>query len=65
MSEEFDDIQEEPLDEEQPVDEEQALDEAFILSLTPEQQEICNQINRRTDFVVTGRDYVPKVRKRR
>lgn len=41
------------------------LTEAFIKRLTEEQQEICNQINRRTDFVVTGRDYVPKVRKRR
>ena len=41
------------------------LTEQFIKRLTDEQQEICNQINRRTDFVVTGRDYVPKVRKRR
>jgi peptidoglycan-associated lipoprotein len=41
------------------------LTEAFIKRLTEEQQEICNQINRRTDFVVTGRDYVPRVRKRR
>ena len=41
------------------------LTEAFIKRLNDEQQEICNQINRRTDFVVTGRDYVPKVRKRR
>ena len=41
------------------------LTEAFIKRLPEDQQEICNQINRRTDFVVTGRDYVPKVRKRR
>ncbi|MBO7496034.1 MAG: OmpA family protein [Salinivirgaceae bacterium] len=41
------------------------LTESFIKRLTEEQQEICNQLNRRTDFVVTGRDYVPKVRKRR
>ena len=36
---------------------EQALDEAFILSLTPEQQEICNQINRRTEFKVLKTTY--------
>ena len=36
---------------------EQVLDEAFILSLTPEQQEICNQINRRTEFKVLKTTY--------
>ena len=36
---------------------EQALDETFILSLTPEQQEICNQINRRTEFKVLKTTY--------
>ena len=36
---------------------EQVLDEAFILSLTPEQQEICNQINRRTEFKVVKTTY--------
>ena len=36
---------------------EQVLDEAFILSLTPEQQEICNQINRRTEFKVIKTTY--------
>lgn len=30
------------------------LDEAFIEKLTPEQQEIADQINRRTEFRVTG-----------
>ncbi len=36
---------------------EQVLDEAFIDSLTPEQQEICNQINRRTEFKVLKTTY--------
>ena len=39
------------------IPQEQALDEAFILSLTPEQQEICNQINRRTEFKVLKTTY--------
>ncbi len=38
-----------------PVD--QVLDEAFILKLQPEQQEICNQINRRTEFKVLKTTY--------
>ena len=38
-----------------PVD--QVLDEAFILSLKPDQQEICNQINRRTEFKVIKTTY--------
>jgi peptidoglycan-associated lipoprotein len=33
------------------------LDEAFILKLTPEQQEITNQINRRTEFRVLKTTY--------
>ncbi len=41
------------------------LTEQFIKKLTDEQQEICNQYNRRTDFGVTGTEYVPKVRKRK
>lgn len=41
------------------------LTEQFIKKLTDEQQEICNQYNRRTDFGVTGTDYVPKVKRRR
>ncbi len=35
----------------------QSLNEAFIDSLTPEQQEICNQINRRTEFKVLKTTY--------
>lgn len=36
---------------------EQVLDEAFILTLTKEQQDICNQINRRTEFKVLKTTY--------
>ena len=36
---------------------EQVLDEAFILSLPADQQEICNQINRRTEFKVLKTTY--------
>ncbi len=36
---------------------EQLLDETFIDSLTPEQQEIANQINRRTEFKVLKTTY--------
>ena len=39
------------------IPQEQALDEAFILSLPTEQQEICNQINRRTEFKVLRTTY--------
>jgi peptidoglycan-associated lipoprotein len=39
------------------IPQEQVLDEEFILSLTPEQQEICNQINRRTEFKVVKTTY--------
>ena len=35
----------------------QALDEAFILSLPENQREICNQINRRTEFKVLKTTY--------
>lgn len=38
-----------------PVD--QALDEAFILTLPTDKQEICNQINRRTEFKVIKTTY--------
>ncbi len=42
------------------------LTEAFIARLaTEEQREIAHQINRRTDFGLTGRDYVPKIKRRR
>lgn len=42
------------------------LNKAFIDGLAvQEQREICHQINRRTDFGLTGRDYVPKIRRRR
>lgn len=36
---------------------EQVLDEAFILSLPADKQEICNQINRRTEFKVLKTTY--------
>ena len=36
---------------------EQALDETFILSLPADKQEICNQINRRTEFKVLKTTY--------
>ena len=39
------------------IPQEQVLDEAFILSLPTEQQEICNQINRRTEFKVLRTTY--------
>ena len=35
----------------------QVLDETFILSLTQDKQEICNQINRRTEFKVIKTTY--------
>jgi peptidoglycan-associated lipoprotein len=42
------------------------LTEAFISRLSSEEQrEICHQINRRTDFGLTGRDYVRKIQRRR
>jgi peptidoglycan-associated lipoprotein len=36
------------------------LTESFIKTLTPDQQEFANQINRRTEFKVLRTDYVPK-----
>ena len=36
---------------------EQALDESFILSLPSDKQDICNQINRRTEFKVVKTTY--------
>ena len=36
---------------------EQVLDEAFIISLPADKQEICNQINRRTEFKVLKTTY--------
>ncbi len=39
------------------IPQEQPLDEAFILSLPADQQEICNQINRRTEFKVLRTTY--------
>ena len=39
------------------IPQEQVLDETFILGLTEEQQEICNQINRRTEFKVLRTTY--------
>ena len=35
----------------------QVLDEAFIMTLTEQQREICNQINRRTEFKVLKTTY--------
>ena len=40
------------------------LNETFILSLTEEQQEICNQLNRRTEFVVLSTDFISKSMKK-
>lgn len=39
------------------IPQEQVLDDSFILSLPEEQQEICNQINRRTEFKVLKTTY--------
>ncbi len=39
------------------IPQEQVLDEAFILTLAPEQQEICNAVNRRTEFRVLRTTY--------
>jgi peptidoglycan-associated lipoprotein len=36
------------------------LNETFIKTLTPDQQEFTNQINRRTEFRVLRTDYIPK-----
>ncbi len=42
------------------------LTQAFIDALpTEEEREICQQINRRTDFGLTGRDFVPKIRRKK
>ncbi len=41
------------------------LSESFINNLpNNDEKEICHQINRRTDFGVTGRDYIPKIKRR-
>jgi len=37
--------------------EDDVLTEEFIMTLTPEQQEIADQYNRRTEFIVTGTTY--------
>ena len=39
------------------IPQEQVLDETFILSLPEDKQEICNQINRRTEFKVLKTTY--------
>jgi peptidoglycan-associated lipoprotein len=42
------------------------LTPAFIDGLPTEiQRETCHEINRRTDFGLTGRDYVPKIKRRK
>lgn len=42
------------------------LNESFISKLSDsEHKETCHQINRRTDFGLTGRDYVPKIKRRK
>lgn len=38
------------------------LTEKFIKTLSPELQEVANQINRRTDFRVVSENYVPKAK---
>jgi peptidoglycan-associated lipoprotein len=38
----------------------QVLKESFIKTLTPDQQEFANQVNRRTEFRVLRTDYIPK-----
>lgn len=38
------------------------LKEDYIKTLTAEQQEICNQINRRTEFKILSTTYVPKTK---
>ena len=39
------------------LEEDMTLSEDFILSLKPEEQEICNQLNRRTEFIVLRTTY--------
>ena len=39
------------------IPQEQVLDEAFVSSLPADKQEICNQINRRTEFKVVKTTY--------
>jgi peptidoglycan-associated lipoprotein len=39
------------------LNEEDVLTEEFVLKLTPEQQEIADQINRRTEFKVLRTNY--------
>ncbi|MFB6317656.1 OmpA family protein [Saccharicrinis sp. FJH54] len=41
------------------IKEEDVLTPEFIMKLTPEQQDICNQINRRTEFKVISTNYKP------
>lgn len=36
------------------------LTEEYILKLTPRQQEVANQLNRRTEFSVLSKNYVPR-----
>jgi len=40
------------------LEEDTVLTEDFVLTLTPEQQEIADQYNRRTEFKVTGMNYL-------
>lgn len=48
------------------INEGDVLTQSFIDRLTDSnQKETCHQINRRTDFGLTGRDYVPKIKRRR
>lgn len=41
------------------INEGDVLNPTFIMALTPEQQEVCNQINRRTEFKVLSTNYKP------
>ena len=43
----------------------QWLTESFINGQpTEDMKEVCHELNRRTEFIVTGTDYVPKIKRR-
>ncbi|MCK4661815.1 MAG: OmpA family protein [Bacteroidales bacterium] len=42
------------------------MTESFINRMpTNDMKEICHELNRRTEFIVTGTDYIPKIRRKR
>ena len=48
------------------LNEGQVISESFINRLgNDEMKEICHEMNRRTEFIVTGTDYVPKIKRRK